>query len=342
MAVERAVDAVRAGREGGHVLEMQRRRLLSATVELAYERGVQSLTVATICERAGLSRKTFYDLFDGREECLLATFTDAVEQAVLIVEQAVADAQRTQTARNTRKVLGWCDRIRVGLAALLSFFDREPGIGRLLVVEALSAGAQTLQARRRVLGRVIELVDQGRGEVRGYHEPPPLTAEGVVGAVFAVIHARVLDGAPVIMGRVRAGERDRESLVEQTGSLMAMIVQPYLGGAAARRELARPVVPCGDRGTPNLPSDPFKDLPIRFTYRTSRVLSSIAEIPGASNKQIAQASGITDDGQTSRLLTRLQRHDLIQDTGIGPTKGMPRAWTLTTRGEQILQVVGHN
>src|SRR6202034_4655294 len=80
----------RAGREGGHVAEMQRRRLLSATVEIAYERGVGALTVATICKRSGLSRKTFYDIFEEREDCLRATFEDALAQATGVVCRAAA------------------------------------------------------------------------------------------------------------------------------------------------------------------------------------------------------------------------------------------------------------
>ncbi len=302
------------------MLEMQRRRLLTATAEIAYEHGVQGLSVATVCERSGLSRKTFYDLFAGREDCLYATFEDGVEQAGRVVGDALVGKR------------SWREQVRAALTSLLSFFEREPAIARLLIVEALSSGTRTLKARRSVLKRVIAFVDEGRAEIKAGHEPQPLTAEGTVGAVFSVIHARMLAASEL---------GDRVSLLELTGPLMAMIVQPYLGAAMARKELARPPVTL-DQTAPNLPSDPFKDLPIRFTYRTSRVLSSIAETPGASSKQIAQASGITDDGQASRLLSRLQQHHLIQDNGVGPTKGMPRAWTLTPRGEQILQAVGYD
>jgi hypothetical protein len=70
------------------------------------------------------------------------------------------------------------------------------------------------------------------------------------------------------------------------------------------------------------------------------VLSSIAESPGSSSRQVADASGITDPGQISRLLNRLRTSGLIQDDGVGPTKGMARAWSLTERGEGILQATG--
>jgi hypothetical protein len=71
-------------------------------------------------------------------------------------------------------------------------------------------------------------VDEGEAAGARKSTPTaPLTAEGVVGAVLAVIHARLV--APT--GR---------SLVELLGPLMNMIVLLYQGVAAANRELARP------------------------------------------------------------------------------------------------------
>jgi AcrR family transcriptional regulator len=313
-----------AVREGAHVVEMQRRRLLGAIVELVHEHGARSLTVAMICTRASLSRRTFYELYEDREAGLLGAFEYEVEQATRIVEQAVASSALTQG----RPGVGWRERIRVGLTALLSFFDNDPGAARLLVVEVLSAGEQTLKARRRVLAQLVAIVDEGREEAKQGREPPPLTAEGVVGAVSSVIHARILD-------------RDQRPLTELTGALMAMIVQPYLGSAAAQRELEQPLeVEQHPISVHRLRADPFKDLPMRLTYRTVRVLCSIADMPGASNKQVARASGIGDEGQTSKLLKRLHSYRLIDDTGVGPAKGMPRAWSLTERGEGVLRAVG--
>jgi AcrR family transcriptional regulator len=300
-------------REGGHVIEMQRRRLFTATVEVAYERGVQELTVATICARAGLSRKTFYSMYEEREELLLAVFQDAVNQACQAIAQRFADGKR------------WHEQIRSGLTGLLEFLDREPGLGQMLVVEALGAGAPTLEARRQVLAQLAVIVDEGRAEVKVTREVPPLTAEGVVGAVLSVIHARML-------------QREETPLVELTNPLMAMIVQPYLGPVAAQRELDRPV-PVAIPAIPRLPADPFKDLPMRLTYRTARALSAIAASPGSSSKQIADAAGISDVGQTSKLLNRLKGYHLIEDKGAGPAKGLPRAWSLTERGESVLQAV---
>src|ERR1700677_1852601 len=53
------------------VSEMQRSRLLGAAVAAVEELGWSNITVASVASRARVSRKTFYDLFDNREDCLL-------------------------------------------------------------------------------------------------------------------------------------------------------------------------------------------------------------------------------------------------------------------------------
>jgi AcrR family transcriptional regulator/DNA-binding MarR family transcriptional regulator len=327
-SVENVAAVEGKGRQGAHVIEMQRRRLLGAVVELACDGGVQTLSVAVICARAGVSRRTFYDLFEDRDDCLQAAFEDVVDTATEVVVKAVVGDERGQGGRGGQKAHGWIERVRAGLTALLSLLDQEPGLARLLIVDGPSLGPKALRVRGGVLARAARLIDEGRSEARAGREPPPLTAEGTVGAVLSVIHTRLL-------------QRDPHPLTQLTGSLMALIVHPYLGPAAARRELDKAVrvEPVRVR---RLPADPFKDLPIRLTYRTALVLTSIAQSPGSSSRQVADASGIADPGQVSRLLNRLRTSGLIQDNGVGPTKGMARAWSLTERGEGILQATGQS
>ena len=74
---------------------------------------------------------------------------------------------------------------------------------------------------------------------------------------------------------------------------------------------------------------------MRLTYRTVRVLMVIASSPGASNREIAERSGIADQGQISKLLDRLARLELVENTGDGQEKGAANAWHLTSRGEAV-------
>jgi DNA-binding MarR family transcriptional regulator len=79
----------------------------------------------------------------------------------------------------------------------------------------------------------------------------------------------------------------------------------------------------------------LRDIGLRLTYRTVRVLLSIAATPGSSNREIGVASGVTDQGQISKLLSRLERLGLAHNTGLGPGTGAPNIWTLTQRGQAI-------
>jgi AcrR family transcriptional regulator len=306
-------------RQGAHVGEMQRRRLLLAIGEVAAEGGLESASVGRVCEQAGVSRRTFYELFADRDACFLAAFDQAIERITQKIGLAYACEGYAPNARC------WRERVRAALSVLLEYFDAEPDIARLCVVEAPRAGPEVLRHRRHVLEVLATGVDEGRREARAGSEPPPLTAQGIVGGALSVVHARLLEPTP---------DRATRPLVELTGPLMAMIVHPYLGPSAARKELEQPA-PTPTRAPPSGVADPFKDLPIRFTYRTARVLSTIAAEPGASNRHIADSSGITDEGQMSRLLRRLDNCGLIQNQGEGHTRGEPNAWTLTERGQAI-------
>lgn len=75
---------------------------------------------------------------------------------------------------------------------------------------------------------------------------------------------------------------------------------------------------------------------MRLTYRTARVLAAVASDPGASNRVIAAASDIVDQGQISKLLARLEKLGLVENASVGSaTRGAPNAWMLTHAGEEV-------
>jgi DNA-binding MarR family transcriptional regulator len=128
--------------------------------------------------------------------------------------------------------------------------------------------------------------------------------------------------------------------MELLNPLMGMIVLPYFGAAAARRELDRALPPPRTvAGTASLLSDPFKEAGMRLTWRTTLVLRVIAAEPGLSNRQIGRQADVNDQGQISKLLARLERLGLIANVG-GRAKGDPNAWTLTPKGEEVERRIG--
>ncbi len=115
---------------------------------------------------------------------------------------------------------------------------------------------------------------------------------------------------------------------------MATIVLPYLGPTTARKELER-LTPRRPAKIPPARNDPLRDLEMRLTYRTVRALIAVAEQPGSSNRAVGARAGIPDQGQISKLLTRLHTLGLIENTTAPSARGEPNAWTLTTRGWEI-------
>lgn len=298
-----------------HVSQIQRARMIAAMVDVAAERGLAEATVAHVVARSGVSRRTFYEMFNDREDCFLATLDEALARAGEYVSEAYDPKQK------------WRVRVRAALEALLEFIDDEPRMARLMLVETLGGGPKVLERRRQLLLRLAEVIDEARTEARSAAPAPLLTAEGVTGGVLSVLHARLI------------GPRQRQgSMLELAGPLMAMIVLPYLGTSAARRETDRPVKKRHARKAAPI-QDPLRDLEMRLTYRTVRVIMAIAAEPGASNRQVGDGAGIEDQGQISKLLTRLQRLGLVENTGAGQARGAPNAWTLTDLGREVERTI---
>ncbi|MGH2878778.1 MAG: TetR family transcriptional regulator [Solirubrobacteraceae bacterium] len=299
---------------------LQRARIVAAAIDIVAERGAVNVSVGDIVARSGVSRRTFYELFADREECLAV----ALEESLAAAEQTVVCACEPRQR--------WQERVRAGLIASLSFLDAHPAMARLLLVESPAFDAQAQRRRAETLARLAAVVDEGRELSRGVYEPPRLTAEGAVGAVLSIAQSSV------------TGPGRSEPLVALAGPLMSMIVLPYLGAAAARRELERPAATAVvDRRVAQPLVDPFKAAGMRLTYRTVRALATVAELGEQgdypSNRAIGDAAEIRDQGQISKLLNRLARLGLIENAGQSPSKGAPNAWRLTVAGEQMMQSV---
>lgn len=296
----------------GHIAEIQRGRLIAAAAAAISEEGAANVTVTSIVERARVSRRTFYELFGGIQQCLSATFEDAVAQ---VRDEVVPAWEAAQGA--------WRGRVRAGLTALLALLDRQPWLARLLVVEWPAVSGAVLEQRSRLFRQLARVVEEGEAKAGAGSGAPSLTSEGVVGAVTSILHARLLE--PESGGR----------MLDLLNPLMSIIVLPYMGSAAARRELDHPAPPAvfDERDAPS--GDLAERLGIRITYRTVLVLRAIGAHPGASNRMVSQAAGVLDQGQISKLLRRLERAGLVENSIGDGARGAPNAWTLTPKGERL-------
>ena len=268
---------------------------------------------------AGASRSARRGASQSAEECVSAAFEGGLARLAEAVEQAALREQR------------WLDRVRAALVALLGFLEDEPESGRVLLLEPFAretAAFERARREQRVLGMLTGLLDDGSPPAISETMPErQLTAELVIGGVVSVIRARISEP-----------EGNRGSLVELAPSLVSFIALAYLGQAAASAELVG-ANPCTGQ-VPEAPSADSSSSPIPVTHRTRRVLASIASAPRSSNREIAAAAGLGDDGQTSHLLRRLAQRRLIEK--VSPRSGSRRenAWVLTPCGRRVIELLG--
>jgi DNA-binding MarR family transcriptional regulator len=255
-----------------------------------------------------LLREGLVDHLDEREGAELEAF----ERALASAAEAAAAAFWAQE--------GWVDGLRAGLLALLAFFDEEPGLARYLVVDSAAAGPGVLTRRREVLERVALLLDDECAPARVF--PPPLTAHAVASGVLGVLYARLSEPEPGV-------------LAELVGPLMSFMVLPFVGVREARRELRRPVETVASPAV-GMNTDPGRRSGRRLGHRRETgVLEVIAGEPGLNSRQVGLRAGIKDPAHVSRLMARLVRLGLVENTpGPGRAAGV-KAWRLTGPGEQL-------
>jgi DNA-binding MarR family transcriptional regulator len=201
-------------------------------------------------------------------------------------------------------------------------------VRRLVFVEVLAAGPRVLARRARVMEALAGVIDRGRDHTEAPVGVPELTAAAVVGATFGVIHGRLLEASP-------------GPLLELLGALMATIVLPYRGSAAAAAEFERPApepstrAPRRNGGLFGRPLGSASPIDYRLTVRSQMALAAVAGRPGLNNREVSELIGLADQGQVSRMMKRLVEQGLVENTQ-GHTRRLARAWRLTPQGQAVI------
>jgi AcrR family transcriptional regulator len=212
-AVAASQERLPPGRHGlprAVVAESQRERLLNGVVEAVAEHGYEATTIAAITEAARISRRTFYEHFEGKEDCFLAAFETIDEHVRASMLSAPGAAEP------------WPDRVRARLAVLLEVLARDPAVARCYLIEPLAAGGEVAARYRDALQLLAQTLRP---------EPPPsgddveVRDQAVIGGV-----------ATLIVRRLNAGAADR--LPELLPDLVELVLAPYVGRPEAQR-LAR-------------------------------------------------------------------------------------------------------
>jgi AcrR family transcriptional regulator len=213
----RAAEALASGRgrlpPGRHglprtlVAENQRERLLNGVVEAVAEHGYNATTISRIAAAAKISRRTFYEHFEGKEDCFLAAY-EMIEAHVLDSMLAAPGAGEP-----------WPDRVRARLTALLDVLSRDTAVSRFFLVEPPAAGGD-------VAARYSEAMQVLAGTLRPEPPPPDLDMDVRDQALIGGI-------ATLIVRRLNSGGAER--LPELLPDLVELARAPFVGRGEAKR-----------------------------------------------------------------------------------------------------------
>jgi AcrR family transcriptional regulator len=186
----------------------QRERLLDAAERLIAERGVAGTSIEALVKEAGVSSVTFYEFFEGKEECFVAAFDRAVEAAAL--DLAVAAAGDPAAGGLT-----WAEGVATGLRALTRLIGAEPVRARLCLVAAPAGGPELSARFDGLLDRIAAKLREGRALATAPPDLPPTHEEATAGALAWLLHECLEAG----------GADDLDALYPE---LIDIVLAPYL------------------------------------------------------------------------------------------------------------------
>ncbi len=196
------------------VSAVQRERLLAAMLQATAALTYREVSVQDVLERAGVSRPTFYEHFENKEDCFLAAF-----------DSAAARLRDRLTSAVSKEAGSWRAQLRLAFEELLRFVAEEPDAAMSLIVDARAACPAALIRRDELLDHFAGCIDTMVREQAGAGATPsPIAAAGIVGGVESLLYTR-LNGGEI---------EDLESLLPP---LMYFAVLHYEGHDAASEEL---------------------------------------------------------------------------------------------------------
>ena len=191
-----------------------RERILVGMAEIVAKRGYHGATIEHIVTRAGVSRATFYEYFDNREDCLLAVFDEAAVELQRRMKTAAAEADE------------WPDQVRAALAAFLEYAVANPALARTCIVESVTVGPVAMERYERALRTFVPLFRIGRkvGEANG--ELPDELEDLIIGGLVWMVHRRLL-------------RNEIDEIRALLPTMMEFALVPYMGEQRVADAIAR-------------------------------------------------------------------------------------------------------
>jgi AcrR family transcriptional regulator len=182
-------------------LSVQRTRLFQAAAAVFARIGYADASAEAISREAGMSKATFYEHFDNKEECILALFDRAATQVQEAMAEAMVAAGDDPTAR-----------VRAGVRAFLEQVATHPDAAQTLLVEIIGAGPRCAERRDRVLQTFADVIDALNAAAAQKGRVPRFASKqdafAIVGAAVELASRQIRLGVPPDM-------RELEPVIER-------------------------------------------------------------------------------------------------------------------------------
>lgn len=198
-----------ANAEEGSLETDHRRRLLDGMCRAVAEKGYADTTITDIVSAAAVSRRTFYEHFATKADCLIALYESACAQSLHVLRQAIDRARP------------WDAQLEDALAAYFHCLAENPPLLRTLFVEIIGLGPRGMLARRRSNDDIAELILETARARPQDRWARPLSADmalAVVGGINELL--------------MRSIEQDRVAQLHELVAPACLLVRLVVGGSA--------------------------------------------------------------------------------------------------------------
>lgn len=166
------------------VAEHQKARLEGAMVEAVARHGFAATTLRELVTLAGVSKSTFYQHFESKDDCFLATFDEIVSRL----------SRRVEAAYGVDGDLR--ERMTAGLSAFMSLAVEAPAAASLAAVESLTLGPPGIAHRERASLAFEAMLKQAFDESASDHEVSAVTVVAIMGGIRGAVYRNIRRGTP--------------------------------------------------------------------------------------------------------------------------------------------------
>ncbi len=190
-----------------------RDRLLLGMADAIVEHGYDQLTVVDVVRLARVSKRTFYEHFAGKEDCLVALYESNSAQLIRTFKKAIEKASPE------------LPRVTAGIEAYLTALQSSPALVQTTIVEVLQAGPRGLAVRRLVSLQFAEILLREMQAVGSLGPEAPAIAMALVGGIHELL--------------LQAIEEDRADQLSELSEPINELLRPFVAPAAMRVRDAR-------------------------------------------------------------------------------------------------------